>query len=87
MIIPSGYISSVDENECVGCGVCVEYCQFDALTRGYGFTMVVDAERCMGCGVCVDQCDMDAMTLVRDESKGAPLEIQQLMCAANSIPT
>lgn len=86
MIIPSGYISRVDENECVGCGVCVEYCQFDALTRGYDFTMAVDAERCMGCGVCVDQCDMDAMILVRDESKGAPLEIEQLMCAANSMP-
>lgn len=73
MIIPSGYISTVDENECVGCGACIEYCQFDALTLGSGYTMAVDTERCMGCGVCVDQCDFEAMTLVTEPRKGAPL--------------
>lgn len=87
MIIPSGYISTVDENECVGCAACIEYCQFDALTLGSGYTMAVDTERCMGCGVCVDQCDFEAMKLVTEPRKGAPLEIEQLMCAAGSMPS
>jgi ferredoxin len=38
----------------------------------------------MGCGVCVDQCDLGALTLVLDESKGIPLDINDLMRAALS---
>lgn len=79
MIIPSGYISSVDEALCVGCGACIETCQFGALTLGYGYTIVVDAERCMGCGVCVGQCDFEAMSLQLAPERGAPLEMDALM--------
>lgn len=75
MIIASGYISQVDADLCAGCGACMEYCQFDALSIGYGFSIVVDADLCMGCGICVDQCDMGALTLVLEPGKGVPLEL------------
>ena len=29
----------------------------------------------MGCGVCVGQCPNQALSLVRDERKGAPLDV------------
>jgi ferredoxin len=45
----------------------------------------IDAEACMGCGVCVDKCEQGALTLIPDEDKGVPLEINDLMRAALSV--
>jgi ferredoxin len=78
MITASGYVSQVDTALCIGCGTCAEHCQFAAITVVDGYSMV-DAGACMGCGVCVDQCEQRAMSLVRDESKGTPLELDALM--------
>jgi ferredoxin len=36
----------------------------------------------MGCGVCVSQCPQGALSLLREPSKGEPLEIRQLLKAA-----
>jgi ferredoxin len=36
-------------------------------------------EKCMGCGVCTSKCTQEALSLVRDESKGVPLEICSVM--------
>jgi len=77
MLASSGYVAEVDPSECVACGSCQERCQFGAISvNGHA---VVDAAECMGCGVCVSQCPQDAMSLVRDESRGVPLELDVLM--------
>ena len=81
MLASSGYVSRVDADLCVGCGVCVDFCQFGALSVGDG-TAVVDAVACMGCGVCVARCPQEAIELVRDPAKGIPLEIRELMARA-----
>ena len=78
MLASSGYISQVDETLCISCDTCAEYCQFGALEMG-AMSMEVNFEKCMGCGVCVDKCEQGALALVRDESKGVPLEICALM--------
>jgi len=78
MLASSGYISQVDEDLCIGCGDCNEFCQFNALEVVDSVNHVI-YEKCMGCGVCVSKCDHDAMSLVEDESKGIPLEIHSLM--------
>ena len=84
MLAPSGYILQLEEEKCVGCGVCIEYCQFKALSLQNG-KIHLDEALCMGCGVCVDKCKQQAHHLVRDERKGQPLEIKALMekAAAN----
>jgi Pyruvate/2-oxoacid:ferredoxin oxidoreductase delta subunit len=74
MLASSGYVSQVDEDVCIGCEDCVDYCQFGALEVVDGLNQIND-EKCMGCGVCVDKCPQGALALVRDESKGVPLEI------------
>jgi NAD-dependent dihydropyrimidine dehydrogenase PreA subunit len=84
MLASSGYVSRVAPEECIGCGVCTEFCQFGALSAGDG-TVIVDEALCMGCGVCVSKCDQEALSLVRDPSKGEPLEIQELMASAVRI--
>ena len=78
MLASSGYIARVDENLCIGCEDCVDYCQFGSLEMG-DMVMEVNYEKCMGCGVCVDKCEQGALALARDEAKGLPLEICALM--------
>jgi ferredoxin len=78
MLASSGYICQLDESLCIGCGECVESCQFEALSLD-GYTSRVDAEKCMGCGVCVTHCAQGALSLERDAAKGEPLEIIELL--------
>ena len=39
----------------------------------------------MGCGVCVAHCPQEAVSLVRDPSKGEPLEIRALIDRAGQV--
>jgi len=82
MLASSGYISRVDEDLCIACDTCQEFCQFGALEMG-DLHMSVNYEKCMGCGVCVDKCEQGAISLERDEAKGIPLEICALMDEAS----
>ena len=85
MITASGYRAAVNEDLCIGCGTCETVCQFGAVTVAPGDGLArVDADLCMGCGVCVNHCPQDGMSLVRDPSRGEPLEIHKLMEMAAS---
>jgi ferredoxin len=81
MLISSGFVCQPNAALCVGCGSCVEKCQFDALKIQDG-RVVVDVAACMGCGICVNTCPQNAMTLERMTDRPAPLEIEQLMLQA-----
>lgn len=84
MLTASGYACRNDPALCIGCGTCVDHCQFGALSLDGGHA-VVDFDKCMGCGVCVDQCERGGLALVRDERKGIPLEMDALLAAAAVI--
>jgi len=62
MVVTNHY-AVVDEDLCVGCEVCLDRCQMDAITMGDDGTALVDLDRCIGCGLCVTTCDAEAMTL------------------------
>ena len=81
MLASSGYVAVVDSESCIGCGICVDACQFGALSLVEDIA-TVDSEACMGCGICVSQCDQEACSLLRDPSKGEPLEIRELIANA-----
>jgi Pyruvate/2-oxoacid:ferredoxin oxidoreductase delta subunit len=81
MLASSGYVAQVDADLCAACGTCADYCQFAAISVDDGFAHV-DAAACMGCGVCVAHCPQDAVSLLRDATKGEPLEIQKLIAEA-----
>jgi MinD superfamily P-loop ATPase len=60
-----GTTAVIEQTTCVECGICGDYCRFDAIWpdpggRGY----VVDPVSCEGCGVCVDTCPVQAVELV-----------------------
>jgi ferredoxin len=83
MLASSGYVSQVDPDLCAGCSDCTQYCQFGAITV-FSSCAIIDQDICMGCGVCVELCPNGAVSLVRDSSRGEPLEIFDLMEEAAS---
>ncbi len=78
MLASSGYLAKIDPELCIDCGVCQEYCQFDALTFENDGANTVNFERCMGCGICVSKCSQEALSLFAAPEKGLPLEISAL---------
>jgi ferredoxin len=78
MLASSGYGSQVDAARCAGCGECVGFCQFGALSV-QDHIAVVDEAACMGCGVCISKCELGALTLARDPARGEPLEMRALL--------
>jgi len=40
----------------------------------------------MGCGICVSKCAQDALSLVRDPTRGEPLEMRELIASARPMP-
>jgi heterodisulfide reductase subunit A len=54
--------SSVDEEECIGCGLCEEICSYGAhyLEEGKSHTI---AALCRGCGACAAECPRRAITM------------------------
>jgi Pyruvate/2-oxoacid:ferredoxin oxidoreductase delta subunit len=84
MLASSGYVTRVDEDLCIGCGDCLDYCQFGALSL-MDIVVSIDMDACMGCGVCGDKCEQDALSLYREASKGEPLDLCELMSNANEL--
>ncbi len=78
VVASSAFVNTVDESLCNACGLCVESCQFDALTLED--IAVVNKTRCVGCGVCVNACPDQALILVRrpeNEIKPVPVSITE----------
>jgi electron transport complex protein RnfB len=74
VVAHSAYVNQVDESLCIGCGDCVEYCQFGALSVDP--IAEVNKMRCVGCGLCVAVCPEQALILVERppaERKPPPL--------------
>jgi len=67
------FLRETDEEECVGCGSCVDICPVDAL-RMENDAPIVDKEWCIGCGVCATVCATDAINMVMrpDKTKELP---------------
>lgn len=75
MLASSGYLAEIDQDLCLQCGTCQNYCQFGALDFSDSGENQVDTELCMGCGICVSKCDQSAIELVLAPEKGLPIEI------------
>lgn len=63
----SRYEPQLDNDQCTGCGNCVDSCSFDAITLpgagDDGPNILLNAEKCMGCGVCTLACPLDAIEM------------------------
>jgi electron transport complex protein RnfB len=70
MAATSSFIASIKEEDCSGCGDCVEMCPMDALVMD-GDVATIDLKRCIGCGLCVSVCPTESLSLEMRE--GAPV--------------
>ena len=62
-VAPSEFQVSVDEDLCTGCELCLDRCQFGALSVVDGLCQI-DERRCFGCGLCIMACADEALSLV-----------------------
>jgi electron transport complex protein RnfB len=66
VIARSPFVNVVDPESCEGCEICIEYCQFDALTmQPEDLCIQINEAKCTGCGVCIPHCPENALTLIR----------------------
>jgi MinD superfamily P-loop ATPase len=56
----SGHEAVVRQQDCTGCGICLDSCRFDAIRRE-GSVCRIDPVACEGCGVCYRLCPAKAI--------------------------
>jgi ferredoxin len=77
MLASSGYVAEIFRESCKECGICISICPFAAISKNG--SVQVDTAICMGCGICTSHCRFDAIHLTREETRGIPLEIRELI--------
>jgi len=66
-VLESNFVPLAND-DCVGCGTCVERCFFGALSLDEETNQaVVESEKCIGCGICALACPQEALKLQRYE--------------------
>ena len=57
-------VALIDEQNCIGCAICIEVCQFDAIIGAQNFAHRINFNECPGCKICVDKCPTDCIKIV-----------------------
>jgi ferredoxin len=63
----------VNEDMCVGCGICIDDCPVGAITLKSDQKAIINEEECIRCGRCHDVCPQEA---VRHDSERIPQEVE-----------
>jgi Na+-translocating ferredoxin:NAD+ oxidoreductase subunit B len=74
----TNYYAEMKNEQCKGCGTCVDICPVDARSLNeLNGKAVIDLNRCIGCGVCVPKCPESASYLVKKKNAVAPPETHE----------
>ena len=65
----------IDEDQCTGCGNCVDSCPYGAIELENNMAIVLP--NCNLCGICVENCPVEAITLVRDKEPKEKIDLSQ----------
>jgi MinD superfamily P-loop ATPase len=65
-IFVSGHKAVIDYDLCTSCGLCMNYCRFDAITEDRGKTVISEIS-CDGCFLCSRVCPEKAITMVASD--------------------
>jgi MinD superfamily P-loop ATPase len=64
-VFEGNWVASVHASQCTHCGLCMEYCRFDAIQMNGMQTPVIDRYKCEGCRLCERICPSNAITSER----------------------
>jgi NAD-dependent dihydropyrimidine dehydrogenase PreA subunit len=86
---PSRFLSTVEQDKCTGCQVCVDRCSFSSIEMvkvpgSKKLKAFVNADECYGCGVCVVGCEQKA---IRFDLVRPPEHIPPASAARPRMPT
>ena len=70
-LFATNYHAEVDNQLCVGCGICIKRCQMEAPTI-VNKKSSINLDRCIGCGLCVPTCAKKAIKLLKNEKTIVP---------------
>lgn len=64
----SRYQAYINEEDCTGCQICIDRCQFDAIEMekpegSKKYKAVINTDNCIGCGLCVIKCEPEALKM------------------------
>jgi MinD superfamily P-loop ATPase len=94
-----GKTARIEQDQCVGCGLCVDFCRFDAVayahhqtSDGQATRWTIDPVACEGCGVCAHFCPHQAIAFeesrngywYRSETRVGPMVHARLGVAAEN---
>jgi heterodisulfide reductase subunit A len=81
VIMAEGIKSEVLKTRCIGCGLCVEVCQYNAIELDDKDDLaVVNSALCKGCGLCASTCRCGAITLKGFTEEEILAEVDALLC-------
>ncbi len=73
IIAYSNFEVALDEDNCSGCGDCLERCQMQALSMNGGQVVMINKDYCIGCGNCVTVCPTESLSMVRRKNDRPPV--------------
>jgi len=53
----------LDEEKCVGCGMCLQVCPHKVFNLNNGSVKIVNRDACMECGACSRNCPTEALSV------------------------
>jgi len=64
-IFEGAWVASIDQERCTDCGICSDYCRFDAISLNASGNLSINPFKCEGCRLCERICPSGAIHSVK----------------------